>query len=269
MSRKPAFSAVGAAWRLAGAGALALTLSGIAAADQEEPSATPFRPTVTSGANISAPGWLELEFGGQRLGGNNADQRNSWPYLLKYSFNDRFALLFGSDAYVTLVPAQGPPLNGPGDTTLTLKYRAPDAVEGMSLGLEAGTKLSTAGQGIGSGERDYSLKGIYGVDLLDDFHLDTNLMLTRLGAVTADQGHYQWAWAAAISRQIGGAWTLAGDLSGVSQSGLPSTAQFLASASYAVNRRLVIDGGLAAGLNSDTPRFTLFAGLTVLLGKVH
>lgn len=253
---------------LTGVCALALLTSSLAQADQEEPSATPFRPTVTSGANLSAPGWLELEFGGQRLGGNGADQRNSWPFLLKYALNDRFALLLGGDAQVSVAPAQAPAFNGRGDTTLTLKYRAPDAVEGRSFGLEATVKLPTAPEGIGSGQRDYSLKGIFGIDLPNALHLDTNLMATRLGGVAVDQGSYQWAWAAAISRQIGDAWTLAADISGTRQSGTPSTAQFLTAASYAVNRRLVVDGGFAVGLNNDTPKFTVFTGLTVLLGKV-
>ena len=241
-----------------------------AMAEGDEPSATPFRPTVTSGANISAPGWLELEFGGQRLGGNGMDARNSWPYLLKYSINDRFAVLLGGDSYVAVTPAQGgPDVNGQGDTTLTLKYRAPDAQEGISFGIETTVKFPTAATGLGSGERDYSIKGIYGIDLANGFHLDTNLMATRVGNASADQGQYQWAWAAAVSHSIGEAWTLAGDLSGTSQQGVPSTAQFLVAASFAASKRVVLDAGFAAGLNNDSPKFTVFTGLTVLLGKIN
>ncbi len=239
------------------------------AADDDSPSATPFRPTVTSGASISAPGWLELEFGGQRLGGNGFDARNSWPYLLKYSLNDRFALLVGGDSYIETAPTQSAMVSGRGDTTLTLKFKAAGMAEGRSLGLEGTVKFPTARDSLGSGERDYSLKGIYGLDLANGFHLDTNLMATRMGYVGADQSQYQWTWAAAISRQVGEAWTLAGDLSGTSQTGAPSTAQFLAAASYAVTKRLVVDAGFASGLNKDTPQFTVFAGLTVLIGKVN
>jgi hypothetical protein len=250
--------------------ALALiTIPVVAHAEDEAPSATPFRPTVTSGAAISAPGWLELEFGGQRLGGNGMDARNSWPYLLKYSFNDRYALLLGGDSYVATTPAESALIDGPGDTTLTLKYKAPGAPEGVSYGLEATMKFPTAADGLGSGERDYSLKGIYGFDMANGFHLDTNLTATRMGSVSANQGQYQWTWATALSRQVGEAWTLAGDLSGTSQSGAPATAQFLAAASYAVNKRLVVDAGFANGLNKDTPKFTVFAGLTVLIGKIY
>ena len=251
--------------------ALATALPFAAHAEEADsnPSATPFRPTVTSGANISAPGWLELEFGGQRTGGNGFDARNSWPYLLKYSLDERFALLVGGDSYIETTPAQSALLSGRGDTTLTLKYKAAGMPEGASMGLEATVKFPTAADGLGSGERDYSLKGIYGIDLSNGFHIDTNLMATRLGSVGPDQGQYQWTWAACLSRQVGEAWTLAGDLSGTVQNGAPSTAQFLAAASYAVNKRLVVDAGFASGLNKDTPQFTVFAGLTVLIGKVN
>lgn len=256
--------------RLVVANALAITLlvsaaaHAAAAADDDEVSATPFRPTVTSGAAISAPGWLELELGGQRLGGHEQDRRNSLPYLLKYSVNERFALLLGGDAQVAV-----PGLHGSGDTLLTLKARAPDPMEGVSLGLEATLKLPTAADGLGSGKRDESLKGIVGIDLPKGFHLDTNLLITRLGAISPGQGRTQLAWAAALSHPLGDAWTLAGDLSGTRQTGAPSTAQFLAAASFAASKRLVLDGGMAAGLNHDTPKWTVFAGLTVLLGRLN
>lgn len=242
----------------------------VAHAEEAEPSATPFRPTVTSGANLSAPGWLELEIGGQRQGGNGLDARNSLPYLLKYSLNDQFALLLGGDGYVATTPAQGGAnVTGRGDTTTTLKYRAPDAIEGMSFGLEATVKSPTASEGLGTGQHDYSLKGIYGIDLPKGFHLDTNLMATRLGSVTADQGLYQWTWAAAVSHPVGERWTLAFDLSGTQQQGAASTAQYLVAASYALNKRVALDAGFAQGLNSDTPKFTLFGGMTVLIGKLN
>ena len=242
----------------------------MAHSQEAEPSATPFRPTVTSGASLSAPGWLELELGGQRLGGNGFDARNSWPYLLKYSLNDRFALLLGGDAYVAVAPALGGAnVTGRGDSSATLKYRAPDAMEGMTFGLEATVKFPSASEGLGTGERDYSLKGIYGLDLPKGFHLDTNLMATRLGSVTANQGLYQWTWAAAVSHAVGERWTLAFDLSGTQQRGAASSAQYLLAASYALNPRVVLDTGFAQGLNSDTPKYTVFGGMTLLLGKIN
>jgi len=238
-------------------------------AQQSEPAATPFRPTVTSGAAISLPGWLELELGGQRLGGHGADQRSSLPYLLKYSFNEQWALLLGGDARVSSRPAGAPALSGMGDTALTLKWRGSAAPEGTSYGVEASVKFPTAGTGLGSGERDYGLKGIYGLDIAEGWHLDGNLLATQLGAVDTGQGRLQSAWAMALSHGVGPAWTLAADLSGTHQRGAADTAQLLAAASYVLSPRLVLDGGLAGGLNRNTPKWTLFAGMTVLLGQLH
>ncbi|CAN5156377.1 hypothetical protein BH11PSE10_BH11PSE10_08560 [soil metagenome] len=250
--------------RIVVAAATALLVGAVARAAEDEVSATPFRPTVTSGAALSAPGWLELELGGQRLGGNDQERRNSLPYLLKYSINERLALLLGGDAQLAV-----PGLHWRGDTLLTIKARAPDPADGVSLGLEATLKLPTAAVDLGSGKRDESLKGIVGIDLPEGFHLDSNLLITRLGAISPGQGRTQLAWAAALSHPLGDAWTLAGDLSGTRQSGAPSTAQFLAAASFAASKRLVLDGGMAAGLNHDTPKWTVFAGLTVLLGRLN
>jgi len=255
---------------MVGIGAAALAFCGSACADSQEPGATPFRPTVTSGAGLSAPGWLELEMGGQRQGGNGFDARTSVPYLLKYGLNDRFALLLGGDGYVGISPARGgADVTGRGDTATTLKYLAPDAIEGTSFGLEASVKFPTASKGLGTGQSDYSLKGIYGLDLPGSFHLDTNLMGTRLGSVTAAQGLYQWTWAAAVSRAFAEKWTMAFDLSGTQQRGAASTTQYLVAASYALNKRIVLDAGFSQGLNSDTPKYSAFGGMTVLIGKLH
>jgi len=238
-------------------------------AQESEPAATPFRPTVASGAAISLPGWLELELGGQRLGGHGADRRGSLPYLLKYSVNEQLALLLGGDARVSSRPAGGPTLSGMGDTALTLKWRGTAAPAGTSYGVEASVKFPTAATGLGSGERDLGLKGIYGLDIAEGWHLDGNLLVNRLGGIEAGQGRLQSAWAMALSHSVGPAWTLAADLSGTHQRGVADTVQLLGAASYALSPRLVLDGGLARGLNRNTPKWTLFAGMTVLLGQLH
>ena len=58
-------------------------------------------------------------------------------------------------------------------------------------------------------------------------------------------------------------------MSGTQQHGAASTAQYLIAASYSLNKRLVLDAGFAHGLNSATPKYTLFSGMTVLIGKLN
>jgi hypothetical protein len=40
-------------------------------------------------------------------------------------------------------------------------------------------------------------------------------------------------------------------------------------ASYALNRRVVLDAGFAQSLNSDTPKYIVFGGTTVLIVKLN
>jgi hypothetical protein len=252
----------------AGAGALLATAPARAADADDEPTATPYRPSVAGGAYLSRPGWLEVEFGAQRLGGRDTDRRDSLPYLLKLALDERWAVLLGGEARVRLAPQGGSTVSGVGDTVATLKYRAPFGGDSAAYGVEASVKLPTARDALGSGERDYGIKGIYSADLRGGFHLDANLGVTRLGGVDAGQGRALSAWAAAVSHPAGDAWTLALDLSGTAQRGAPSTSQLLGAASYSVSKRVVVDFGAARGLTSATPRWTAFSGVTVLLGQL-
>lgn len=60
-------------------------------------SATPSRPTVSSSAQLSAPGFFELETGYQKIKGSEGDSRMSFPTRLKYSFSES---AFGLEADV-------------------------------------------------------------------------------------------------------------------------------------------------------------------------
>lgn len=123
---------------------LAFGTSGHAA---EEPSATPYRPTVSNPADLPLPGWLEFEAGGLRTRGGELARRDSFPYLF-----DR--------------------------------------------------------------------------------------------------------------------WTFGAEVSGTTRHGVSDTAQFLVAASYGYSKRVVFDAGAAFGLNRASPDWALFAGVTVLLGRL-
>ena len=251
------------------ASAFTLLLGPLAAwAAGDEPAATPYRPTVAGGVALTEPGWLELEVGAQRLGGKNSDRRGSLPYLLKWAASDDWGLLLGGDARVTQRPEGQRSLSGVGDTVLTLKVHLSQDRPSGDFGLEASAKLPTAKDGLGSGRSDQAIKGIYSVDLPRGLHLDANLGVLRQGDAQPGQSRSQWGWAAAVSHPAGQAWTLALDLSGTRQRGAPSSAQLMGAASLSLSKRVVVDGGLARGLNDATPRWTVFAGLTVLLGQL-
>ena len=239
-----------------------------ASAAEDEPAATPYRPSVAGGATMSRPGWLDLEFGAQRLGGKRTDRRDSLPYLLKLAISENWGVLLGGEAQIRLAPAGGNVVRGVGDTVATLKYRLPYEAEDQAFGIEASVKRPTAKDSLGSGKTDYGLKGIYSADLDSGFHLDVNLGVSRLGAYDATQGRTLTAWAAAMAHPVGDAWSLVVDLSGTRQRGSASTSQLLGAASYSLSKRVVFDAGMAFGLNNASPKWTAFTGVTVLLGQI-
>ncbi len=230
------------------------------------PSVTPYRPSVSTPAQLSAPGWLEGEFGGLRIRDTSAERRDSLLYTFKYAFSPDWGLRIGGEAQVRYNDGQGLRLTGGGDTALILKRRF--AIDDASaFGLEAGANFATArtGLGTGSGKTDYSLAGIYSADL-GDWHTDLNLIGTRFGQVGLGQNRWQSTWAASLSHPISENWGLVGELSGTYQRGAPSTSQFLAGFSYSLSKRTVFDFGAAAGLNRASPNWSAFGGVTVLLG---
>ena len=247
--------------------AAALILTTVASAHAaEEPAATPYRPSVSTPAALSEPGWLEMELGLQRVQGGNAARRDSLPYTFKLAFSPDWGVRVGGDLQVRSSDFDGSRLQGGGDTSLVLKRRF--AVnDDAAFGLEAGANFPTAKDGLGSGETDYSLNGIYSTDL-GKYHADINLLATRLGRIDANQGRWQTTWAGALSRPLTERWGAVAEFSGTRQSGAPNTAQFLLAASYNFSRRIVFDAGASRGLNRASPDWALFTGVTVLLGRI-
>jgi hypothetical protein len=228
----------------------------------DQPSVTPYRPSVSTPAALSAPGYLELEAGGLRERESGAARRDSLPYTLKLAFTPDWGVRIGGDAWVRQRDDTGQSLGGGGDTGVVLKRRfAVD--ETSAFGLEASATFPTARRGLGSGKSDTSLVGIYSADL-GAYHTDLNLGLTRVGAVDPGAGRTQTLWAASLSRSFLERWGVVGEFSGTRQHGVDSTSQILLAGSYNVSKSLTLDAGFAHSLRSGVPDRSIFAGFTVL-----
>lgn len=233
----------------------------------EEPSATPYRPTVSTPANLSEPKWLEVELGGLHTSGGDSKRRDSIPYTVKYAFTPDWGVRVGGDAWLQQVASDGSRLSGFGDTAIILKRRFPLS-DNHAFGLEGGANLPTAKDGLGAGKTDYVVNAIYSANL-NAYHADLNLAASRIGQLDAGTGRWQRTWAAALSRPLDERFSLAAEVSGTNQRGIASTAQFLVAASYNYSNRVVFDAGAASGLTRATPDWSLFAGVTILLAKVQ
>lgn len=232
------------------------------AADANDPAVVPYRPSVSTPAQLSAPGWVELEAGGlEARGPDRGASRASLPYTVKLAFTPDWGVRIGGDAWVRQ-RVGGASRAGAGDSGIVLKRRfALD--DDHALGLEGGVVIPTGRSGLhaGSGQPDYGVNGIYSGDL-GPWHVDANLAATRLGAVEPGASRTQWLYALAVSHALGERLGIVGEVSGTRRSGADSARQVLAALSYAVAPRLVLDAGAARSLGGGTRVWQAFAGFT-------
>jgi hypothetical protein len=238
---------------------LLLASCGLPALADDGPPVLPYRPTVSSPAQLPAPGQLELELGGLSVK-TNEERRDSVPYQFKLAFTENWGLLLGGDAYVWRRDADDR-ISGFGDTSLTLK-RAFLIDERTAFGLEFTSRMPSGKGNIGSAKADYMLNGIFSKDI-GAFHLDTNINTTRIGAPDEGRGRTLSGASSSLSTNLNEKWGAVGELSGTHQSGTPNNALFLAALTYSVSKRMVIDFGLAKGLNKDSPDWAVFSGIVL------
>lgn len=237
-----------------------------ARADERLPAVVPYRPSVSTPATLTAPGWLEVESGVQRSR-DEVSRRDSLPYTLKLAFTPDWGIRIGGDAAVREVDATGILRSGFGDTSVVIKRRF--AINDASaFGLEGSAKFATARDGLGSGHNDYGVNGIYSSDFAPDWHLDVNLNATRMGDRGAGLSKVQTGWAFALSRTLSEKWGIGGELSGTHRRGAGSTSQVLVATSYSASPQLVFDAGVARGLTSASGNWTFMAGLTFLAARL-
>jgi hypothetical protein len=257
-----------AASRFVAAALVATALSPAhAAADDDEPSATPYRPSVSTPAALSAPGWLEIEAGLQRDRESAVVRRDSAPLTFKLAFTPDWGIRVGVNGWVH-DRDDGVSESGVGDTGVVVKRRF--AIDDASaFGLELGVLLPSArgSLGSGSGKPDWTLTGIYSADF-GRWHTDITVVAARVGAPEAGTARSGLLLAAGLSRALDDRWSVGAELSGAHRDGVDDTRQLLLAASYSVSRRLVVDVGAARSLRSGTPVWSATVGFTWLAARL-
>ncbi|RFP09237.1 transporter [Duganella sp. BJB488] len=244
---------------------LAVSVIAVPLHAQDGTAITPYRPSVSSPAQLPTPGQLEFETGGL-IGKLGDSRRESLPYTFKLAFNEQWGVLIGGEAYVSTRSEGGARQRGLGDTSLVLK-RAFLLDSATALGLELGVKLPSAQDTIGSGKSDLNINSIFSQDI-GVVHMDANLNATRLGAYEAGTGRIQTGWSASFSVPVLEKWGMTTEVSGTRRSGQANTAQLLVAAAYSPTKRLTIDFGVAKGLNPASQDWSLFSGVVLPLAKL-
>lgn len=233
------------------------------------PAVTPYRPSVSTPAPLSAPGWLEAELGGA-LSHNDIEARDSIPYALKFAFNPDWGIRVAGDALVRTGNTSAGTHYVLGDTALVFKRRVVLGADGTlgaltnaAFGLEGGL----IALGHGSGATTYTLNTIFSADEAA-WHADVNLSETRLAHADESSSPWQGGWAIAVSRNVGQRAGIVGEFSGSIQRGVSGNAQFLLAGSYRLGGGSVVDFGAARGLQRAAPSAQLFAGITWMLAQL-
>jgi hypothetical protein len=241
------------------------SLSALALAQTETNSIAPYRPSVSSPAQLPLAGQLEFEMGFLRL--KQGDQRrDSSPYQFKLAFDTQWGLLVGGESLVSSQSSPGKTERGMGDTNIVLK-RAFIIDEVSAFGLEFGGKIATAKNTIGSGRNDFGINSIYSRDL-GKVHMDANFNLTHLGVVDIGSSSVQKGLSASFSMPIVDQWGVTAELSGTQRKGSDSTSQTVVALTYSPSNRLTVDVGFVKGWNKASPDWSFFTGFVLPVGKL-
>ena len=234
------------------------------AADGDEDAITPYRPSVSSPAQLPVPGQLEMELGGLHARSDDA-RRSSVPYTFKLAFTKEWGVVVGGEAHVWAHDDAGR-AQGLGDTSVVLKH-AWLVDDATAFGVELGAKLPTANDSVGSGRADYTLNTIFSRDI-GPVHMDANLNATRLGVFDDGTGRTQFGASASFSGALSDHWGLTGELSGTHRSGTSNSTQLLTAITYSPSKRLTFDFGVARAVRPTPATTQVFAGVVFPLAKL-
>ena len=248
--------------------AIALTLFSImriSAASQElDPhSVQPERPTVATHAGTVAPGWAELEFGGEL--DRYADHTNggSVPIVAKIGAASHVQL----SIFESAVDPAGRGGIGPGDVAVGVKWRMTD--DGPLLGRFAILPIvkfptgSTA-DGLGTGTTDATLVMISSSEI-EPVSLDVNASYTRRsgnGALAPTSAAF-WTVSAggSFARNFGWVGEVYGYPGTSGPSGRHATVALLFGPTFAPRRYFSLDGGFIVPLTGPQPRAVYIGGV--------
>ena len=232
----------------------------------------PNRPTFATPANTTQSGVAELEWGLQRSTLRDDSTSFGTPTLLKFGLLKDLELRLGTPGFLGLAPVGDATTSGLGDLSLGVQWcYLHDGPFGMDQALQLTHTFPTAlaSQGLGNGAPIDALTLIFSKDA-GPFHIDVNLLETWIG-LTPDAGGgraAQTAGTVSITRNLNDQWSLTGELYAIQATPVNDhTVSNLWCVAYKVSKRLVLDAGVDVGLSHGAPRYTVFTGLTVGLGR--
>jgi len=257
-----------------------------------EPAVNPGRPTVTDVANLTVPGYLEMESGLNSVkGGAGLSYQFSQAFLLKLTDRPgRTEFRLSTDGYViqktsggTAAVTTGTPngstvvaantnsfAQGFGDTTFGVQHLfVAQTPKTYNLAARLEYKLPTGGSRVGTGKSDYNALLLASKDYTDKFHADYNLGQALLGRPNRSSSVGQTFAPAAFSYQVPHGFTVQTEFYGFSGSALNGTNIVNGYGfTYTPRPSVVYDGYIGFGLTRSAPKYTVTVGRTFFLERL-
>ena len=240
---------------------------------QEVPiEVNPNRPTFATPAATTQPGMAELEWGLQRSRLRDEGTAFGTPTLLKFGLVKDLEFRIASPGFLRLAPVGDATTSGLGDLSLGAQWcYLHEGLFGTDQAIQVAHTFPTApsANGLGNGAPIDTLTLIFSKDA-GPFHIDVNLLESWIG-LTPDAGGgraTQTAGTVSVTRNLGDQWSLTGELYAIQATPVNDhIVSNLWCVAYKVSKRLVLDAGVDVGLSHGAPRYTVFTGLTVGLGR--
>jgi hypothetical protein len=244
-------------------GAFAGTAS--AQSETEDPEANPGRPTVTTPATLTPPGYLQFETGISEANHSpESSTRFGLNETIKFSVARRLELIASGEPVVRSVSS------GAAATQVADVFAGAQAVLYPGEGATPTVAVSYFYRVYDGGapEFDYGSPTNSALILasadVKGFHYDANAMFTEL--VQEPVRRAQFGQSLSISHSLPWNFSVSGEIWHFTQPYLHGNAiGNLWAAGYTVNPRLVLDAGFNRGLTGTSTRWAAFAGFTYLL----
>lgn len=232
----------------------------------------PARPTISNPAEFQKPGVLQLEFGfNSNFHAPGFSSARDFPLGLRFAVSRRLLLEFDGDN-PTSQTVGGLRTTGAGDTQLGIQVvliQENKSRPGVAFAYYVKLPSASSAKGLGSGRVDHNFLALVSKKI-GKTTIDFNAIYLVAGR-TSRNGHASSGQAAlAVSRDLTRRWGVQAEISGFGRNDEQSGALVvLGAVTYQVNRRLVLDSGMRAGLTPDAPRVGFFAGMTVGIANLY
>src|SRR5436190_4124989 len=228
----------------------------------------PARPTVSNPAEFQRPGVLQLEIGANSVSSIQQDV----PLSLRLAVSRRILIEFDMDSPYSSRTPLGIRHTGWGDMQLGIQgviQHENHSRPGLAIAYFIKVPTASPRRGLGTGRADHSLVGLVSKTVRRttiDFNAIYLLAGRPLRNGHASSGQAAFALTQMLNKRVG----IQGEISGSGRNDFqPAAVYGLGVATYQLNRRMIIDGGVRFGLTPDAPRVGVVAGITLGIAKLY